>query len=43
MQEEGYSVSLAHFRHILPLPRNTREVLSGFKKIVVCELNRASL
>ncbi|MGB9745613.1 MAG: 2-oxoacid:acceptor oxidoreductase subunit alpha [Bacteroidales bacterium] len=40
MQEEGYSVSLAHFRHILPLPRNTREVLSGFKKIVVCELNR---
>ncbi|NMB70957.1 MAG: 2-oxoacid:acceptor oxidoreductase subunit alpha [Bacteroidales bacterium] len=40
MQEEGYSVSLAHFRHILPLPRNTREVLSDFKKIVVCELNR---
>jgi len=40
MQEEGYSISLAHFRHILPLPRNTREVLSGFKKIVVCELNR---
>lgn len=40
MQEEGYSISLAHFRHILPLPRNTREVLSGFKKIMVCELNR---
>ena len=39
MQEAGKSVSLAHFNYIKPLPKNTAEVLSGFKKIVVCELN----
>jgi 2-oxoglutarate/2-oxoacid ferredoxin oxidoreductase subunit alpha len=39
MQTEGKSISLAHFHHIYPLPRNTEEVLKGFKKIVVCELN----
>lgn len=39
MQKEGKSISLAHFRHIMPLPKNTEEVLSGFKKIVVCEIN----
>ncbi len=37
--EEGKSVSLAHFKHIMPLPRNTREILSRYKKIVVCEIN----
>jgi len=39
MQKEGKSVSHAHFHYILPLPKNTSEVLKGFKKIVVCELN----
>ncbi len=39
MQDEGHSVSHVQFNFIKPLPRNTREVLSGFKKIVVCELN----
>lgn len=39
MQELGMRVSMAHFRHISPLPINTSEVLSGFKKIMVCELN----
>ena len=39
LQEEGKSVSLAHFDYINPLPKNTGEVLSGFKKIIVCELN----
>lgn len=36
---EGKSVSLAHFKHIMPLPKNTREVFSRYKKIVVCEIN----
>ncbi len=31
--------ALAQFNYILPLPRNTREVLSAYKRIVVCELN----
>ncbi len=39
MQNEGKSVSLAHFNYIMPLPKNTGKVLQGFKKIVVCELN----
>lgn len=40
MIEEGKSVAHAHFRHIMPLPKNTHEVLSGHKKIVVVENNR---
>jgi 2-oxoglutarate ferredoxin oxidoreductase subunit alpha len=28
-----------HFNYINPLPKNTRETFSSFKKIVVCELN----
>ncbi|HBL77892.1 MAG: MFS transporter [Bacteroidetes bacterium GWF2_42_66] len=38
-REQGKSVSLAHFNFIKPLPKNTAEVFSKFKKIVVCELN----
>ena len=30
---------LAHFNYICPLPKNTREVLSQYKRIIVCELN----
>jgi 2-oxoglutarate ferredoxin oxidoreductase subunit alpha len=37
--ENGYEIGLAHFNYINPLPKNTAEVFSGFKKIVVCELN----
>ncbi|MDO5443107.1 MAG: 2-oxoacid:acceptor oxidoreductase subunit alpha [Bacteroidia bacterium] len=32
-------VSYAHFDNIFPLPKNTEEVLSKFKTIMVCELN----
>lgn len=39
LREEGKSVSLAHFNYIMPLPSNTEELLSKYKKIVVCELN----
>ena len=30
---------LAQFNYIHPLPKNTREVLSQYKRIIVCELN----
>ncbi len=43
MQAKGKKVSLAHFNHINPLPKNTEAVLSKFKKIVVCELNMGQL
>ncbi|MBK6967479.1 MAG: 2-oxoacid:acceptor oxidoreductase subunit alpha [Bacteroidales bacterium] len=39
LQKQGKSVSHAHFNYIMPLPKNTAEVLKGFKKILVCELN----
>ena len=39
MQAEGKSISLAHFNYINPLPHGVREIFSGFKRIVVCELN----
>ena len=39
MYAEGTSISLAHFNYINPLPKNTREVFSRYKKIIVCELN----
>jgi len=39
LQEEGKSISLAHFSHISPLPKNTEEVLRHAKKRVICELN----
>lgn len=39
LRKEGKDVSLAHFNYINPLPKNTREVLAKFKKILVCELN----
>ena len=31
--------ALAHFNYINPLPKNTAEVLSQYKRVVVCELN----
>lgn len=39
LQKEGYSLSLAQFNYIHPLPKNTGEVLKSFKKRIVCELN----
>ena len=39
LREAGYNVSYTHFDFINPLPKNTREVFSGFEKVLVCELN----
>ena len=39
LQEQGKSVSLAHFDFINPLPKNTADIFKKFKKIIVCELN----
>ncbi|WP_081210717.1 2-oxoacid:acceptor oxidoreductase subunit alpha [Salegentibacter sediminis] len=40
VEEEGYkNIGFAHFNYINPLPKNTGELLSRFKKILVCELN----
>lgn len=37
--KEGYNVAGTHFNYIYPLPKNTKKVLEGFDKIVICELN----
>lgn len=39
MREAGKKVSLCHFNYINPLPENTAEIFSKFKRICVCELN----
>ena len=40
INEEGYKkIGFAHFNYINPLPKNTQELLSRFKKVIVCELN----
>lgn len=39
LNAEGTAVSLAHFNYLSPLPKNTKELLGRFKKILVCELN----
>ncbi len=35
----GKSVAFTHFNYIQPLPKNTIDIFSKFKKIIVCELN----
>ncbi len=40
LKKQGYAtIGFAHFHHINPLPKNTEEILTKFKKIIVCELN----
>ncbi len=39
LQAEGKKISLAHFRNINPLPKNTKDIFKGFKKIIIPEIN----
>ncbi|MDR0713800.1 MAG: 2-oxoacid:acceptor oxidoreductase subunit alpha [Bacteroidales bacterium] len=39
MNKKGITTGHAHFRHIMPLPLNTAEILGKYKKRIVCELN----
>ncbi|MDP4209013.1 MAG: 2-oxoacid:acceptor oxidoreductase subunit alpha [Bacteroidota bacterium] len=39
LQGKGAKICLAHFKHIMPLPKNTEDLFKAFKRIVVCELN----
>jgi 2-oxoglutarate ferredoxin oxidoreductase subunit alpha len=43
LQEEGRSVAHAHLRHLFPFPANTGEVLRGYRRILVPELNLGQL
>lgn len=39
LNRNGHRVAFWQFRHINPLPKNTAEVLSRYKRIIVAELN----
>ncbi len=39
LHENGKKVALAHFKFISPLPKNTVDVLTKYKKVVVAEQN----
>lgn len=40
MSEQGFDkIGFAHFNYLNPMPKNTKNVLESFKKVVVCELN----
>jgi 2-oxoglutarate ferredoxin oxidoreductase subunit alpha len=41
--QKGQKVSHLHLRHLNPLPRNTGDLLSRFKKVLVPELNLGQL
>ena len=42
-REKGHKVARVHFRHLNPFPANTAEALSGFKRILVPEMNTGQL
>lgn len=41
--QEGCSVSHAHIRYIRPFPKNLGEMIKGFKKVLVPEINNGQL
>jgi len=38
-QKQGANISFVHFNYIVPLPKNTEQILRSHKRILVCELN----
>ena len=43
LSEAGYKVGHAHFNYINPFPKNTAELFTKFKQVIVCELNNGQL
>ncbi|MEY4885178.1 MAG: hypothetical protein RL151_487, partial [Bacteroidota bacterium] len=43
LQLEGQAISHAHLRYIRPFPRNLGEILKGFDKVLVPEINNGQL
>ncbi len=43
VRARGIPVAVAHLRHIEPMPANTGEVLRGFERVLVPELNTGQL
>jgi 2-oxoglutarate ferredoxin oxidoreductase subunit alpha len=43
LRAKGMSVSSAHLRYLNPMPKNLGDVLKGFKKVLIPELNTGQL
>ena len=43
MQAEGFSVSSAHLTHLHPLPKDLKEIMGRFEKVMIPELNMGQL
>jgi 2-oxoglutarate/2-oxoacid ferredoxin oxidoreductase subunit alpha len=43
LRRDGHSVSSAHLRHLNPFPANLGEVLRGFERVIVPEMNLGQL
>ena len=43
LSKEGASIGHVHFNYINPMPKNTADIFSKYKKIIVCELNKGQL
>ena len=41
--KEGYKVGHAHLRHLMPFPKNLKEVLHSYKKVLIPEINNGQL
>ncbi len=42
-RRDGLQIANAHLRHLMPLPRNTLDVLKRYRKVLVPELNAGQL
>jgi 2-oxoglutarate/2-oxoacid ferredoxin oxidoreductase subunit alpha len=43
LRNEGKNISLCHIHYINPLPKNFKNVLKRYKKLLVCELNMGQM
>lgn len=43
LQEEGHDIAYIHLKYINPLPKNLGEMIAGFDKVMVAELNNGQL
>jgi len=43
LQQQGYTVSHAHLRHLRPFPANLGELMRNFKQVLIPEINNGQL
>jgi 2-oxoglutarate/2-oxoacid ferredoxin oxidoreductase subunit alpha len=43
LQSEGHAIAHAHLRHLNPFPRDTGDVLAGYRRVLIPEMNMGQL